>query len=323
MKLATRNNGERDGELMIVSRDLRLMARADDIAPTLQHAVERWESLFPALQQRYEALNDRLLAKAEPFCAKAMMAPLPRAWQWLDGSAFLHHGERMQQAFRLPPIPDVDRIPLMYQGSGDHFLGPCDDIPCRDEADGLDFEGEFAVLVGEVAMGADPQTALGAVRLLLQLNDISLRALAPREMKTGFGFIHAKPPSSFAPVAVTPDELGDAWREGRVCLPLSVTRNGERFGNQSGAQMHFHFGELIAHAALTRPLRAGTLVGSGTVSGSDTALGASCIAEIRALERVRQGEPSTPFLSPGETVRMEARTADGQPLFGAIEQKIV
>lgn len=323
MKLATRNNGERDGLLVVVSRNLQHMADADDIVGTLQQAIENWDSVSPELNERYQALNDNRWSAAQPFDARKLLAPLPRAWQWLDGSAFLRHGERMQQAFNLPPIEGAERTPLMYQGSGDDFLAPHDDIPWRNAADGLDFEGEFAVLVDDVPQGCGAQQALAHIRLILQLNDISLRAFAPREMKTGFGFIQAKPSSSFAPVAVTPDELGDAWRAGSVHLPLNIERNGVRVGCQEGGEMHFHFGELIAHAAMTRRLRSGTLVGSGTVAGADTAAGASCIAEIRALEMLAHGEPRTPFLQPGEWVRMEACTRQGLPLFGAIEQQVV
>ncbi|CBG88166.1 fumarylacetoacetate hydrolase family protein [Citrobacter rodentium] len=323
MKLATRDNGERDGQLMVVSRDLRWMVSADGIAATLQEAIERWEAIEPALQACYRALNAGEMQNAEPFNASRLLAPLPRAWQWLDGSAFLSHGERMQQAFNLPPVEGVEQIPLMYQGCGDDFLGAQQDIYCANAAWGLDFEGEYAVVVDEVPSGCDARAALSRIRLVLQLNDISLRALAPREMKTGFGFIHAKPASAFAPVAVTPDELGNAWREGRIHLPLTVRRNGEFFGQQSGSEMHFHFGELIAHAALTRRLRAGTLIGSGTVSGYDLSKGASCIAEIRAIETIATGAPQTPFLQDGDRVFMESRSEEDKPLFGAIQQRVV
>lgn len=322
MKLATRNNGERDGQLMLVSRDLLWMVDAEGIAATLQDAVENWQQMQPVLQARYAALNAGLITRAIPFDAGKLLAPLPRAWQWLDGSAFLSHGERMQQAFNLPPIEGVEDTPLMYQGCGDDFLGACEDIVCADDAWQLDFEGEYAVLVDDVPMGCNPIAALSHVRLLLQLNDISLRALAPREMKTGFGFIHAKPSSAFAPVAVTPDELGESWRDGRIHLPLTIQRNGEPFGRQSGAEMHFHFGELIAHAALTRRLRAGTLVGSGTVSGRDSAKGASCIAEVRALETIASGAPRTPYLQVGESIFMESRSGDDRAVFGAIQQRV-
>ncbi|ELW9498892.1 fumarylacetoacetate hydrolase family protein, partial [Klebsiella variicola] len=267
--------------------------------------------------------NARRYPAAQPYDPWRLLAPLPRAWQWLDGSAFLSHGERMQRAFHLPPIAGSDQTPLMYQGSGDDFLPPHAGISCRRVEDGLDFEGEFAVVVDEVPQGCSPQQALSYIRLIVLLNDISLRALAPREMQTGFGFIHAKPASAFAPVALTPDELGEAWQHGRVALTLQVMRNGEPFGCQSGSEMHFHFGELIAHAAQTRRLRAGTVVGSGTVSGPDASRGASCIAEVRAMEMLAHGEPRTPFLSPGERVTMAAHAPDGRPLFGVLDQHVV
>ena len=323
MKLATRDNGERDGCLVVVSGDLTLMADAADIAPTLQQALEQAARVWPALQARYQALNARRYPAAQPYDPRRLMAPLPRAWQWLDGSAFLSHGERMQRAFHLPPIAGADQTPLMYQGSGDDFLAPPAGIVCRRVEDGLDFEGEFAVVVDEVPQGCSPQQALSCIRLIVLLNDISLRALAPREMQTGFGFIHAKPASAFAPVALTPDELGQAWQHGRAALTLQVTRNGKPFGCQSGSEMHFHFGELIAHAAQTLRLRAGTVVGSGTVSGPDASRGASCIAEVRAIEMLAFGEPRTPFLSPGERVTMEAHAPDGRPLFGVLDQHVV
>ncbi|KMK07440.1 fumarylacetoacetate hydrolase family protein [Pluralibacter gergoviae] len=322
MKLATWDNGERDGRLVVISQDLRQMADAGDIAPTLQQALERSAETWPALAARYQALNENRCASAQPCDLRQLMAPLPRAWQWLDGSAFLSHSARMQQAFSLPPIAGIESIPLMYQGCGDDFLGPYAEIPYGTDEDGLDFEGEFAVIVDEVERGCTPRDALARVRLIVQLNDISMRAYAPRELQTGFGFIHAKPSSAFAPVAVTPDELGRAWIDGRVDLPLRVLRNGRLVGCQEGGEMHFNFGELIAHAAKTRRLRAGTVVGSGTVSGENAARGASCIAELRSIEMLAHGQPQTPFLQPGERVVMEARTPDDKPLFGALDQTV-
>ncbi|BAU74134.1 fumarylacetoacetate hydrolase family protein [Metapseudomonas furukawaii] len=323
MKLATLADGSRDGRLLLVSRDLARAVEAADIAPTLQAAVERWPQVEAALQARYDALNRGEADGAFDFDPARVMAPLPRAWQWLDGSCFLSHGELMQRAFDLEPIEGVERTPLMYQGAGDDFLGPHQDIPLPSEAQGIDFEGEFAVLVDEVPMGCPAEQALAHVRLILQLNDVSLRALAPREMKTGFGFVQAKPSSSFAPVAVTPDELGDAWTEGRVHLPLKVEWNGEWFGHPHGGAMHFGFHQLIAHGALTRRLSAGTLIGSGTVSNHDRSLGSACISERRAIEMIEHGAPRTGFMRFGDRVRMEARLADGTPLFGAIDQRVV
>ncbi len=323
MKLASFDDGSRDGRLLIVSRDLTQAVNAADIAPTLMAAVEQWECVEACLRSRYELLNRNEVAEAFPFDPREVMAPLPRTWQWLDGSCFLSHGELMQRAFHLDPIEGLETTPLMYQGAGDDFLGPYADIPLPSEAHGIDFEGEFAVLVDEVPMGCTADQALGHIRLVLQVNDISLRALGPREMKTGFGFVQAKSSSSFAPVAVTPDELGDDWREGRVHLPLNVHWNESWFGNPHGGSMHFGFHDLIAHATLTRRLSAGTIIGSGTVSNSDPSVGSACIAERRAIEMIEHGAPQTSFMRFGDQVRMEARRSDGAPLFGAINQRVV
>ncbi|SDH32944.1 fumarylacetoacetate hydrolase family protein [Pseudomonas panipatensis] len=323
MKLATLNDGSRDGRLLLVSRDLSQALDASAIAPTLQAALDDWTRLEAALQPLYRRLNAGDAAGAFPLCAEDLLAPLPRAWQWLDGSCFLSHGALMQKAFNLDPIDGAERIPLMYQGAGDDFLGPRADIALPSEAHGIDFEGEFAVLLDEVPMGCPADQALAHVRLVLQLNDVSLRALAPREMLTGFGFLQAKPSSSFAPVAVTPDELGEAWRDGRVHLPLNVAWNGAWFGHPHGGAMHFGFHQLIAHAAMTRRLSAGTLIGSGTVSNADRSVGSACIAERRAIEIIAHGEARTGFMRFGDRVRMEALGLDGQPLFGAIEQRVV
>lgn len=323
MKLATLADGSRDGRLLLVSRDLSRAVKAHDIAPTLQAAVEQWPQVEPALQSRYQALNAGELDDAFDFDATQVMAPLPRAWQWLDGSCFLSHGELMQRAFKLAPIEGVEQTPLMYQGAGDDFLGARQPIGLPSEAHGIDFEGEFAVLVDEVPMGCSAEQALQHIRLVLQVNDVSLRALAPREMKTGFGFVQAKSSSSFAPVAVTPDELGADWRDGRVHLALNVSLNGDWFGHPHGGAMHFGFHQLIAHAALTRRLSAGTLIGSGTVSNADRSVGSACIAERRAIEMIGQGAAQTGFLRFGDQVHMEARCSDGSSLFGAIDQQVV
>jgi fumarylacetoacetate (FAA) hydrolase len=323
MKLATLVDGTRDGLLVLVSRDLTRAVEVADIAPTLQAAVDRWPSVQAALHTRYRALNDGELQGTFAFDPAQTMAPLPRAWQWLDGSCFLSHGELMQRAFHLPPIEGVEHTPLMYQGAGDCFLGARQPIALPSEAHGIDFEGEFAVLVDEVPMGCSAAEALDHIRLILQLNDVSLRALAPREMKTGFGFIQAKSSTSFAPVAVTPDELGEDWRDGRVHLPLHVSLNGNWFGHPDGGAMHFGFHQLIAHAALTRQLSAGTIIGSGTVSNADPQAGSACIAERRAIEVIDHGAARTAFMHFGDRVRMEARSSDGAVLFGAIEQQVI
>lgn len=322
MKLATLKSGHKDGRLVVVSRDLRRAADATDIAPSLLAAVETWNTCAPRLGALYERLNQGLIAHAFDFDARTAAAPLPRAPQWCDGSAFLNHGRLMEKAFNLAPIPDVERIPLMYQGGSDDLLGATDDLALPDEAHGIDFEGEFGVIVGDVPMACPPSRAREHILLLVQLNDVSLRAFGPREMRTGFGFFQAKPSTSFAPVAVTPDEIGDAWQDARIALDLQVELNGQWFGNPNGREMNFGFDQLIAHAAATRRLRAGSLIGSGTVSNEGGQRGSACIAERRAIEAIAHGEPRTPFMRFGDRVRMEARHRDG-PVFGAIDQRVI
>ncbi|WP_119153544.1 fumarylacetoacetate hydrolase family protein [Caldimonas tepidiphila] len=324
MKLATLKNGTPDGRLVLVSRDLERAVDASAIAPTLLQALERWAQAAPALQALYEQLNAGEVRDAFPFEPRQCMAPLPRTFQWCDASAFLNHGRLMERAFNTPPIPDFDTIPVMYQGAGDDFLGPFDDVPLPDEALGIDFEGEFGVVLGEVPMGVAPEQALDCVRLVVQINDWSLRALGAREMQSGFGFLQAKPSTSFAPVAVTPDELGQAWSDGRVQLRLHIEWNGEWFGHPHGGEMNYSFGELIAHAARTRRLSPGTIIGSGTVSNAQRMAGSACIAERRVLEILDQGRPKTGFMRFGDRVRMQAR-AEGQERspFGVIDQRVV
>ncbi|VVN33192.1 hypothetical protein PS662_04997 [Pseudomonas fluorescens] len=323
MKLATLKNGSRDGRLMVVSRDHQWALDASPVALTLQQAIENWSTVEPRLQALASRLDGGDVADAIAFDPGQAMAPLPRAFQWCDGSAFLSHGALMQKAFNLDPIDGAEHTPLMYQGAGDDFIGGRDDIPLPSESQGIDFEGEFVVLVDDVPMGCGAEQALQHIKLILQINDVSLRALAPREMRTGFGFLQAKPSSSFAPLAITPDELGDAWRDGRVHLPLQVQWNGEWFGHPHGGQMNFNFGELIAHAALTRRLRAGTLIGSGTVSNAERSAGSACIAERRAIEMIEHGAAQTAFMRFGDRVRMDVLGHDGQSLFGAIDQRVV
>ncbi len=322
MKLATLKNGRKDGRLVVVSRDLQHAADAAAIAPTLLDALERWHAAEAPLLALYARLNAGTADGAFAFDPAQAAAPLPRAPQWCDGSAFLNHGRLMEKAFDIAPMPDADRIPLMYQGGSDDLLGPHDDLPLPDEAHGIDFEGEFGVIVGDVPLGCPAALALRHVRLLVQINDVSLRAFGPREMRTGFGFFQAKPSSSFAPVAVTPDEIGEAWRDGRVHLDLTVMRGDERFGHPNGSEMSFGFDQLIAHAAFTRRLSAGTIVGSGTVSNAGGHRGSACIAERRAIELIEHGASRTPFLHFGERVRMEAQWQDA-PVFGAIDQRVV
>ena len=321
MKLATLPNASRDGQLVVVSRDLQWAAQPP--IPTLQLAIENWAENEPKLQAVYARLNAGTSADAFRFDPALAMAPLPRAYQWCDASAFLNHGTLMQKAFNLEPIDGAEHTPLMYQGAGDDFLGAHADICLPSVSQGIDFEGEFAVLLDDVPLGCPAEQAIGHIKLLLQVNDISLRALAPREMKTGFGFLQAKPSSAFAPVAVTPDELGDAWRDGRVHLALNVQWNGAWFGQPHGGQMNFSFAQLIAHAALTRRLGAGSLIGSGTVSNAERSAGSACIAERRAIEMIEHGAPRTGFMQFGDRVRMEVFDASGQSLFGAIDQRVV
>lgn len=322
MKLATLKNGRKDGRLVVVSRDLRRATDADAIAPTLLAALEDWARCEPPLRTLYERLNTGDVPGAFAFDPQQAAAPLPRAPQWCDGSAFLNHGRLMETAFNVPPIPDFETIPVMYQGASDDFLGPHDAVPLPDEAQGIDFEGEFGVIVDEVPMACPPHLALRHVKLLVQINDVSLRALGPREMRTGFGFLQAKPSSSFAPVAVTPDELSDAWHAAKVHLDLHIELNGTWFGHPNGNEMNFGFDQLIAHAAATRRLRAGTIIGSGTVSNEGGKKGSACIAERRAIEAIANGAPKTPFMKFGDRVRMEARWQD-RPVFGAIDQRVV
>ena len=310
MRLATREDGSRDGMLVVVSRD---GMRALPARVSMQAALDDWTRLEPALR----GLAGRVDQEGEVLDVSALQAPLPRAWQWLDGSAFPTHGALMQKAFNLPPI-ETDR-PLMYQGLSHHFLSATEDVPLPSEADSIDFEGEFAVVTGDVPMGCTADEALAHIRLVMLLNDWSLRAIAPIEMKTGFGWIQAKPACSVAPFAVTPDALGAAWSEGRVGLPLTVEVNGRWFGHPVGDQMAYGFHELIAHAARTRNLPAGTIIGSGTVSNADHArVGSTCLSERRAIEMIEGGAPRTPFLSFGDRVTMRAG-----PLFGTLDQRVV
>jgi fumarylacetoacetate (FAA) hydrolase len=319
MQLATARSEGADGLLVAVSSDHRRVLSADSAAPCLLAAMDRWEHVEPHLRR----LGERLEAgEGEPLSAFTLAAPLPRAWQWLDGSVYPTHAELMQIAFGLDPI-DSDR-PLMYQGISDRFYGPTDDVKLPSEEHGIDFEGEFGVIVDHVPMGTSAADALQHIKLVVQINDWSLRAIAPVEMKTGFGWIQAKPACSMAPFAVTPDELGNQWQDGRVCLDLHIDWNGRNFGRANGRPMLFGFHELVAHAALTRDLVAGTVIGSGTVSNENCReVGSSCISEVRAIEMIDEGQPKTGFMRFGDQVKMEGRTADGAAPFGAIDQKVV
>jgi len=302
----------------VVSRDLARAQPAVDV-DTLQALLENWDQHAASLQIQYDALNKGI---GTDFDAATALAPLPRAWQWLDGSAYDSHGDLMQKVFKMDPIPKGR--PLMYQGMSHEFLPATADVPFPTEADGIDFEGEFGIICDAVPMGTEAAAAMGHIRLVVQINDWSLRTVAPIEMKTGFGWVQAKPACSVAPVAVTPDELGDAWRDARVDLPLVVDLNGDRFGAAEGYHMSFGFNDLIAHAARTRKLVAGTIIGSGTVSNENfREIGSSCLAERRGIEILDHGAPQTPYMSFGDHVRMECRTREGEPLFGEISQKAV
>lgn len=328
MKLATlKKKGRPDGHLVVVSTDASHCVDASAVAPSLIEALQRWDEVRPALEQLAQVVNnaaDRERLGSLPFEPDQCAAPLPRAGQWLDGSAFLNHSHLMERAFNVPPVANLETIPLMYQGASDDFLGPHDEVPLPDVADQIDFEGEFGVVLADTPMGVSAEEALDYVRLVVLLNDWSLRAFGPREAKSGFGFLQAKPSTAFAPLALTPDELGPDWREGRVHLKLHTWRDGHWFGHPHAGAMHFSFAELIAHAARTRRLKAGTILGSGTVSNADPTVGSACIAERRMVEAIASGSPSTPFLHFGERVRMEARgeQSDQSP-FGVIEQTVV
>jgi fumarylacetoacetate (FAA) hydrolase len=323
MKLATYQDGSRDGQLVVVSRDLSTAHHATGIATRLQQALDDWNFIAPQLQDLYDTLNGGKTRHAFPFEPAQCMAPLPRAYQWADGSAYINHVELVRRARNAEVPESFYSDPLMYQGGSDDFLGPCEPARFAAEDWGIDFEAEIAVVTGDVATGCSPEEALEGVRLLMLANDWSLRNLIPAELAKGFGFFQSKPATAFSPVAVTPDELGDAWQGGRVHLALHSTWNGKKVGLcDAGPEMTFHFGQLISHICKTRNVRAGSIVGSGTVSNKDWTKGYSCIAEKRAIETIESGAPSTPFMRFGDTIRIEMKGRDGQSVFGAIEQAV-
>ena len=330
MKLATipvddpsSESQKRDGRLVIVDDDQGVVALVPaEVAPNLRQALEEWSRVEGELRTIEDSLKAGKWQDTRSLSDCSFMAPLPRTTSWLDGSAFIQHIVLVRKARGAEPPEDLKTVPLMYQGIGDPLLGPKADIQAVSEDHGIDFEAEVAVLLDDVPMGTDAQDALGHVKLFVLLNDVSLRKLIPRELKAGFGFFHGKPPSSLGPFAVTPDELGNAWRDGRVHLEMTSHLNGERHGHPDAGEMFFSFGQLIEHAARTRPLPAGTLLGSGTVSNEDESVGSSCLAEKRMLETIHDGKPSTPFLRFGDRVRIEM-LKDGKSVFGAIDQKIV
>ena len=323
MKLASLKEGGRDGTLIVVSRDLTRAVRADGIAPTLQRALEDWSNAAPRLNALSERLNAGSAEGAFELDMKALASPLPRAYEFVDGSAYLPHVERVRRA-RGAEVPESFYVdPLMYQAVSAGFYGPRDPILVSDEAYGIDLEAEIVIVTDDVPMGASPEQAAGHIQLVGLVNDVSLRNLIPGELAKGFGFLQSKPRSALSPVFVTPDELGEAWRGNKVHLPLLTHINGEWFGApEAGVDMQFDFAQLVAHAAKTRPLSAGTIVGSGTVANEDTSKGASCFAERRTVETLEHGKPLTPFMKFGDTVRIEMLDAEGRSIFGAIEQTV-
>ncbi|OYU46587.1 MAG: fumarylacetoacetate hydrolase [Burkholderiales bacterium PBB4] len=336
MKLATYKDGSRDGQLVVVSRDLQTAHYATHIANRLQQVLDDWNYLSPQLQDLSDALNSHKARHAFPFDSAQCMAPLPRAYQWVDGSAYLNHVELVRKA-RGAEVPESFYTdPLMYQGGSDDFMGPCDPIVAVNEDMGIDFEAEVAVVTGDLPMGCTAERALDGIRLVMLANDVSLRNLIPAELAKGFGFVQSKPATAFSPVAVTPDELGEAWIKGRVHLPLQSTWNGRKVGMcEAGPDMSFHFGQLIAHLCKTRNVRAGSVIGSGTVSNigvtkgtgdkarTDWPKGYSCIAEKRAMEMIQDGATTTEFMRFGDTIRIEMKGRDGASVFGAIEQEVL
>jgi fumarylacetoacetate (FAA) hydrolase len=326
MKLATLKDDTRDGALLVVSRDLKHATVAYDVAPTLQSALDDWAYASPQLQTLYEALNrsaQTLGSRAFELDPLKLAAPLPRAYQWLDASAYLAHVELVRKARGATMPAEFKKDPLMYQGDSQWFIGACDPIEAASEDWGIDLEAEVAVFLDDVPMGVKPDKAGEHVRLIALVNDVSLRNLIPAELAKGFGFVHGKAATAFSPVAVTPDELGDAWDGRRLKLRINVGINGAAFGTPDcGTDMQFGFHQLIAHAAATRPLGAGTVLGSGTISNYGYKSGHACIAELRALETVQKGEPQTPFLRFGDRVRIEMLDASGKSVFGAIDQRV-
>ena len=323
MKLATLKDGSRDGRLVVVSRDLTRAVAAAPVAPTMQYAIEHWQAVEGGLHSISELLNAGKALESFEFDAAQAMSPLPRTHQFVDASAFLNHGNIMEEAYQLT-VKKTPGIPVLVQRQSDDFWGPCDDYPFPTEADNGDFEGEFAVIVDDTPMGCSAALAQSKIRLVMILNDVSMRTHLFRELQMGFGFINAKPATVFGPVAVTPDELGAAWQDGRVHLDMRVSRNGERFGEPNGREMDWSFGELLAHLAYNRNLRAGTVLGSGTVSNKGhRKVGSACLAERRAVEKIDTGDSTTLFLKFGDRLRFEVLDAQGASIFGAVDHRFV
>lgn len=325
MKLASLKTKGRDGALVVVSRDLSRYVKVEGIAPTLQYALENWSAVSMHLEKAYEGLNTiEEIGGFSHFKPEECAAPLPRAYQWLDGSAYVNHVELVRKSRGVEMPESFWTDPLMYQGASDVMLGACDDVPLPDEKHGIDFEAEIAVITDDVPMGVSVADAAKHIKLVMLVNDVSLRFMAQTEMAKGFGFVQSKPATAFSPAAVSPEALGKHWREGRLHLPLVTQYNGREFGRpNAGVDMVFDFPTLVAHAAKTRFLTAGTIIGSGTVSNKDRSVGSSCIVEQRTLEKLDTGESTTPFMSYGDRVRIEVIDELGLSVFGAIDQKIV
>ncbi len=324
MKFATRRDGSRDGELLIVSRDLKNAVIASSVAATLQQLLDNWEQLSGKAQSLYDSVNNGTAEGVFRFEQSQTESPLPRAYQWADGSAYVRHVELVRKA-RNAEMPETFWTdPLMYQGGSDAFIGPRDDIEVISEDFGIDMESEVAVITDDVPMAATAELAASKIRLLMLVNDVSLRGLIPGELAKGFGFFQSKPSSAFSPVAITPDELGDAWDGKKLHLPLITHLNGNILGNPNcGEDMTFDFPTIVAHAAKTRPLSAGAIIGSGTISNAAEGTGSSCLAEVRMLETIEHGSPKTPFMRFGDSVRIEMLDKDGNSIFGVIEQTVV
>lgn len=324
MKLGSlKSAGNLDGELCVISRDLKQAIKATHIAPSLREALEKWSDVEAELQSLYSELNrGEMVDKSFVVNPQDFHSALPRTWLFADGSAFIYHVKLVRMARKAPLPETLQTVPLMYQGECGKFLAPTEDIPQRDFSHGTDFEGEVGVVTDFVPMGTSPEDALKKIRLIVLINDVSLRGLIPEELAQGFGFFQSKPASALSPFAVTPDELGESWRGGRVHLPLNVKYNGSFFGNADAGAMHFHFGQLIAHAAKTRDLAAGSIIGSGTVSNEDHSRGSSCLAEKRMIETIETGSPSTPFMKVGDTIEIEMLDQSGKSIFGKITQRV-
>lgn len=324
MKLASLKTGGRDGSLIVVSRDLSHYVSAAAIAPTLQAALDDWQQAAPRLNALYDQLNRSACDDIRSVDFQAFASPLPRAYEFVDGSAYLPHVERVRKARGAEVPASFYEDPLMYQATSSGFQGPRDPVAVVSEEYGIDFESEVVVVTDDVPMAVTAEKAEAHIQLVGLVNDVSLRNLIPAELAKGFGFLQSKPRSTLSPVLVTPDELGESWRDSKLSLALHSTLNGEFFGDpDAGVDMQFNFAQLVAHAAKTRPLTAGTIVGSGTIANQDTGKGASCLAEIRMLEIIANGKPSTPFMKFGDTIRIEMYDSEGASIFGAIEQKIV